>query len=607
MTEDGSMSEMTARRLSGRRYHGDGALRDRMRRAAVLCARTRALAQGDPELEDVWRRLLPGRHPRAVIVPPLQCDLGVNITLGERAFLNAGCTLLDMGRIAIGRETLLGPGCRLLTPHHPMDAMERRTGDQDAFPVTSGDQCWRGAGGTVCPGGTIGDRSAGAAGSVVTGDIPPDSLAAGSPAKVVRSLAGAPAMSRLERLALERETAAGAGAAGLDAFGRMRLGLPYNARDAANRSLLGRAGRRCGRLNALWPGAADWEETLSRRVPSRHAGAGCAPPLYVDYGDGLVMGEGSFINAGACILDSAMVRLGDHALIGPGCRIATPVHPMDPARRGEAVLYAAPVTIGDDCWLGAGVTVCPGVTIGARSVVAAGSVVTRDIPPDSLAAGRPAVVKRTPADRPDGATAAAADAASGRADAMAAMRSETLYDFTGPDVVASLRRAARLCAELRALHMGDPRCREILRRLIPGLPDSSRLVPPLHVDHGHGLVVGEDVFVNAGCVFLDGGLIRIGDHCRLGPECQICTPQHPMDHALRRRPVETAYPVTIGEDCWLGAGVIVCPGVVIGPRCVVAAGAVVTRDLPPDSFAAGCPAVARRRLRPGERSRLERD
>ena len=146
------------------------------------------------------------------------------------------------------------------------------------------------------------------------------------------------------------------------------------------------------------------------------------------------------------------------------------------------------------------------------------------------------------------------------------MRGRELYCFSDPEIMASLGHANDLCR------------------------------PPFHCDHGHGVVLGEHVFVNCNCTMLDAGLVRIGAHTKVGPNCQFYTPQHPMDHVERREPKETAYPITVGEDCWLGGGVIVCPGVTIGNRCIIAAGSVVTRDIPDDSLAAGCPAVVKRKL-----------
>ncbi len=95
---------------------------------------------------------------------------------------------------------------------------------------------------------------------------------------------------------------------------------------------------------------------------------------------------------------------------------------------------------------------------------------------------------------------------------------------------------------------------------------------------------------------LDGAMISIGNHCKIGPRCQFFTPQHPIDWQERMQPVETCLPITIGDNCWLGGGVTVLPGVTIGPRCIIAAGSVVVHDIPADSLAAGNPAVVKRKL-----------
>lgn len=188
------------------------------------------------------------------------------------------------------------------------------------------------------------------------------------------------------------------------------------------------------------------------------------------------------------------------------------------------------------------------------------------------------------------------------------MRSGELYSYDDPQVRDSLNRGKALCARLRTMTMQSPGYRATIEELIPGLPETSAVMPPVHCDHGHGLRIGEHVFINAGCTFLDGGLITIGAHTLIGPNCQIYTPNHPTDHRLRRQPVETNLPVTIGADCWLGGGVIVLPGVTIGDRCIVTigdrciigAGSVVTRDIPAGSLAVGNPARVVRSLDGGE-------
>lgn len=176
------------------------------------------------------------------------------------------------------------------------------------------------------------------------------------------------------------------------------------------------------------------------------------------------------------------------------------------------------------------------------------------------------------------------------------MRSRELYCFSDPEIQASLDHAGELCRKLRTMLMSDKDYRSTIEELIPGIPPTSMVCPPFHCDHGTGGVLGEHVFINCNCTMLDAGYIRIGKHTKVGPNCQFYTPQHPIDYVERREPKETGHPITIGEDCWLGGSVVVCPGVTIGNRCIIAAGSVVTRDIPDDSLAAGCPAVVKKKL-----------
>lgn len=177
------------------------------------------------------------------------------------------------------------------------------------------------------------------------------------------------------------------------------------------------------------------------------------------------------------------------------------------------------------------------------------------------------------------------------------MRSQELYYFSDPEIHASLVHAKKVCARLLSMTICDEDYRQVIEELIPGIPQSTTICPPFHCDHGTGIILGENVFMNYDCIMLDGGYIRIGKHTLIGPHCQFYTPQHPMDYVERREEKETAYPITIGEDCWLGGNVVVCPGVTIGNRCIIAAGSVVTKDIPDDSLAAGIPAVVKRSLK----------
>ena len=118
-------------------------------------------------------------------------------------------------------------------------------------------------------------------------------------------------------------------------------------------------------------------------------------PFYCDYGYNISIGKGSYVNFNCVFLDLGPIRLGQRCLIGPGVQLLTAVHPMDATERATGKEKGAGIEIGDDCWLGGGVIVCPGVKIGCRCVIGAGSVVTHDIPDDSVAAGNPARVIRT--------------------------------------------------------------------------------------------------------------------------------------------------------------------------------------------------------------------
>ncbi len=181
---------------------------------------------------------------------------------------------------------------------------------------------------------------------------------------------------------------------------------------------------------------------------------------------------------------------------------------------------------------------------------------------------------------------------------MEKMRNGLLADMNAPEIQDSFRHCKRLLAQMRTRSTYDNDYRSLLEELIPDIPPSSIICPPFHCDHGHGIRLGEHVFVNANCTFLDGGLITIGAHTLVGPSVQIYTPHHPIDPAERRTSKEYSYPVSIGQDCWIGGNVTICPGVTIGDRCIIAAGSVVVHDIPSDCMAAGNPAVIKKKLSP---------
>jgi maltose O-acetyltransferase len=136
--------------------------------------------------------------------------------------------------------------------------------------------------------------------------------------------------------------------------------------------------------------------------------------------------------------------------------------------------------------------------------------------------------------------------------------------------------------------------RKLLEELFGEYGAEAEVKPPLRCDYGWPVKIGRGAFINTGCVLLDAGAITIGAISQIGPGVQILTASHPVDPALRREGLEFARPVILGENVWVGAGAIICPGVTVGPDSVVGAGAVVTRDVPAGTFVLGVPARIRR-------------
>lgn len=141
-------------------------------------------------------------------------------------------------------------------------------------------------------------------------------------------------------------------------------------------------------------GAPEAGTTLAELIGDLGEDVVIRPPLLVDYGQYISIGARTFINFNLTALDVAAIRIGDDCQIGPNVQLLTPIHPLDPQPRRDKLEAAKPITIGDNVWLGGGVTVCPGVSIGDNSVIGAGSVVTKDIPANVVAVGNPARVIR---------------------------------------------------------------------------------------------------------------------------------------------------------------------------------------------------------------------
>ena len=175
---------------------------------------------------------------------------------------------------------------------------------------------------------------------------------------------------------------------------KMLAGEVYDPLDAELVLARTRARDLCQDLN----GTREAQQDERRRIVRELFGAGgddvwLQPPFFCDYGSNILLGKKCFFNFNCVVLDVCPVRIGDHTLFGPAVQIYTAMHPLDAELR-RTQEYGQRVEIGSDVWVGGGAIICPGVTIGSRSVIGAGSVVTRDIPAGVFAAGNPCRVIR---------------------------------------------------------------------------------------------------------------------------------------------------------------------------------------------------------------------
>lgn len=172
-----------------------------------------------------------------------------------------------------------------------------------------------------------------------------------------------------------------------------------------------------------------------------------------------------------------------------------------------------------------------------------------------------------------------------------------LYIADDPTIAEAQRRAAALAARFAAAFMIDPDdAQGVARELFGYLGADAHVRAPVWVDYGSNVRIGARTFVNYNLTALDVATITIGEDCQIGPKVQLLTPTHPLEPDPRRDKLEAAQPITVGDNVWLGGGVIVCPGVTIGENSVIGAGAVVTRDIPANVLAVGNPARIIREL-----------
>ena len=181
----------------------------------------------------------------------------------------------------------------------------------------------------------------------------------------------------------------------------------------------------------------------------------------------------------------------------------------------------------------------------------------------------------------------------------AKIKAGILFSPADPQLKEMKLRTHKLNLDYNRLYEDEVEAREaIIHQIVGHIGEGSFFQGPVTFHYGVHTSVGKRCFFNFNLTVQDDAAVTIGDDCNFGPNVTIVTPVHPMVAAERREMLNSegqrvhlcyARPVTIGNDCWLGAGVIVCPGVTIGDGCVIGAGSVVTKDIPANSFACGVP------------------
>ena len=172
-----------------------------------------------------------------------------------------------------------------------------------------------------------------------------------------------------------------------------------------------------------------------------------------------------------------------------------------------------------------------------------------------------------------------------------------LYNPQDKELSDDRLKARLLIKDLNDTREDQPEKRaRILKELIPNAGADLWLQPPFYCDYGGNIKVNDNVFFNFNCVVLDVAQVTIGSRTLFGPNVQVYTATHPMNHKERASGLEYAKPIWIGADVWIGGSAVICPGVSIGDRSVIGAGSVVTKDIPADVFAAGNPCKVIRSL-----------
>lgn len=321
------------------------------------------------------------------------------------------------------------------------------------------------------------------------------------------------------------------------------------------------------------------------------------PPFRCDYGDHVFIGNNTYINYNCCFLDSAKVTIGDYVYMGPNCNIFTPCHPIHHELRKEKVTeYALPVTVGSHSWIGGDVVITPGVTIGENCVIGAGSVVTKDIPDNSIAVGNPCKVIRQVNDK-DREYINSLILDDETKDSKYKQEHGYIYSAKDEAIFNIVKDTVHYVEILNKLSNSEiQRRRDFLRTFVAKLDEGAMINSPFYMEFANHLEMGVNSFINYDCIMLNNAMVKLGDNVLVGPKVSFYTAMHPIDAKQREQWLVYAKPITVENNVWIGGSATILGGVTIGKNAIVGAGAVVTKDVEPNTIVVGNPARVLRKI-----------
>lgn len=321
------------------------------------------------------------------------------------------------------------------------------------------------------------------------------------------------------------------------------------------------------------------------------------PPFRCDYGDHVFIGNNTYINYNCCFLDSAKVTIGDYVYMGPNCNIFTPCHPIHHELRKEKVTeYALPVTVGSHSWIGGDVVITPGVTIGENCVIGAGSVVTKDIPDNSVAVGNPCKVIRQINDK-DREYINSLILDDETKDSKYKQENGYVYSAKDEAIFNIVKDTVHYVEILNKLSNSEiQRRRDFLRTFVAKLDEGAMINSPFYMEFANHLEMGVNSFINYDCIMLNNAMVKLGDNVLVGPKVSFYTAMHPIDAKQREQWLVYAKPIIVEDNVWIGGSATILGGVTIGKNAIVGAGAVVTKDVEPNTIVVGNPARVLRKI-----------